>query len=103
MVTTVRSSMVDLATALINEAVEAERALHNDSTEHNLTDAERQRYTDYKNDRYTKAHNVLDLMRQKLPENAMPFALQIADRPHSSTSAWALPPATKLTQRRLSR
>ena len=80
MVTTVRSSMVDLATALINEAVGAEQALHNDSTEHNLTEAERQRYTDYKNDRYTKARNTLELMRQKLPENAMPFALQIADQ-----------------------
>ena len=80
MVTTVRSSMVDLATALINEAVGAAQALHNDSTEHNLTDAERQRYTDYKNDRYTKARNTLELMCQKLPENAMPFALQIADQ-----------------------
>ncbi len=75
MVTSLRSSMVDLATALVNEAVEAERALHADSVAHNLTDSERERYTAYKNDRYTKARNVLNLMREKLPAEAMAYTL----------------------------
>ena len=72
MVTTTRSYIISAATALINEAVMAERA---DST--GISDAEHQALAAYKTDRYGKALNLLKLMEEKLPEAASPYAIQI--------------------------
>lgn len=68
MVSTTRTTMLDLATALINEAVEVERM---DSTGVNAE------MTAFKNDRYAKALNIVRLMEEKLPEKAAPYSVQI--------------------------
>ena len=80
MVTTNRSAMIDLATALINEAVEAEVALSEDSTAHDLTEGEILKLNDFKAERYAKARTILDLMREKLPVAAMPYAIQVGQQ-----------------------
>ena len=75
MVTTHRSYILTAATALINEAVMAERA---DST---VTDeADRATLAAYKADRYEKAYTLLKLMEEKLPEAASPYAIQIPQK-----------------------
>ncbi|MDE6037224.1 MAG: hypothetical protein K2G05_03065, partial [Duncaniella sp.] len=70
--TTTRSYILNAATALINEAVMAERA---DSTV--TSEADRTALEAYKADRYAKALNLLTLMEEKLPEAASPYAIQI--------------------------
>ena len=75
MVTTTRSNILDVATALVNEAVMAERA---DSTQ--LSADEVARLESFKTDRYTKALNLLRLMEEKLPEAASPYAIQIPQK-----------------------
>ncbi|MDE6179196.1 MAG: hypothetical protein K2F86_08520, partial [Duncaniella sp.] len=75
MVTSTRSFILDCATALVNEAVMAERA---DSA---VTDAkERAALEAYKTDRYDKALNLLRLMEEKLPEAASPYSIQIPQK-----------------------
>jgi len=61
MVTTMRSTMLDLATSLINEGIRAGEA----------GDSVRAR------DRFDKTRTILDLMVEKLPEAAQPYTLQI--------------------------
>ncbi|MCM1482911.1 MAG: DUF2723 domain-containing protein [Muribaculaceae bacterium] len=61
MVTTHRSSMLDLATALYNEGIMAR-----DSAS-----------AEYSADRLAKALHVLDMIREKLPEAAMPYSYQV--------------------------
>ena len=80
MVTTNRSAMLDLAIALINEALEAEVVLEDDSTKHTLTADETKRLQDFKADRYTRARTMLNLIREKLPEKAMPYAVQVGQQ-----------------------
>ncbi|MCM1051103.1 MAG: DUF2723 domain-containing protein [Paenibacillus sp.] len=75
MVTTTRSYILSTATALVNEAVMAERA---DSAD--ISDADREALTVYKADRYAKALNLLQLMEEKLPEAASPYAIQIPEK-----------------------
>ncbi len=75
MVTTTRSYILSTATALVNEAVMAERA---DSTD--ISDADREALNVYKADRYAKALNLLQLMEEKLPEVASPYAIQIPEK-----------------------
>ncbi|MCH5347196.1 MAG: DUF2723 domain-containing protein [Muribaculaceae bacterium] len=70
MVTTTRSAMLDLAVALVNEAVEVERM---DS----IPVADRASLTEFKNDRYAKALTIINLMEEKLPEKASPYSVQI--------------------------
>ena len=72
MVTTTRSYILNCATALVNEAVGAERA---DTTA--LDAAEVKKINDFKADRYAKALNLLQLIEEKLPEAASPYAIQI--------------------------
>ena len=67
MVTTNRSAMLDLSIALVTEAEFADSIAGGDTA-----GAEA-----FRKDRYTKARNVLNLMREKLPTAAMPFATQI--------------------------
>ncbi len=75
MVTTTRSHILTAATALINEAVMAERA---DSAA--ISEADRAALAAYKADRYAKALNLLKLMEEKLPEAASPYAIQIPQK-----------------------
>ena len=75
MVTTTRSYILQAATALINEAVMAERA---DSTA--VSDEDRATLDAYKADRYAKSLNLLKLMEEKLPEAASPYAVQIPQK-----------------------
>ncbi len=75
MVTTTRSYILTAATALVNEAVMAERA---DSTV--IADADRAALDAYKADRYDKALNLLKLMEEKMPEAASPYAIQIPQK-----------------------
>jgi hypothetical protein len=73
--------MLDLATALYNEGVTAEVYFHQDSA--SMSVPEREKATQYFNDRYKKAQTVLDLMIEKLPVYTAPYGismgLQIAD------------------------
>ena len=67
MVTTNRSAMLDLAIGLVTEAELAD----------SIAGPDQAKITADRNDRYTKARNVLNLMREKLPVAAMPFAMQV--------------------------
>ena len=71
MVTTHRSTMLDLVEALINEGQNAQ----NDSL---LTD--KTKVEAFAKDRYAKALNVLQLMEQKLPEKASPYGVTVPQR-----------------------
>ncbi|MCM1521617.1 MAG: DUF2723 domain-containing protein [Muribaculaceae bacterium] len=75
MVTTTRSYILDTATALVNEAVEVERISPDSvgATESAALEA-------FKQDRYTKAANLLSLMEEKLPEAAAPYNIQIPQK-----------------------
>lgn len=75
MVTTHRSFILTAATALINEAVVAERA---DSI--TTDEAAKKELEAYKLDRYTKAGNLLKIIEEKLPEAASPYAIQIPQK-----------------------
>ncbi|MDE6417840.1 MAG: DUF2723 domain-containing protein, partial [Duncaniella sp.] len=71
MVTSTRSFTIDCATALVNEAVMAERA---DSA---VTDPkEREALEAFRADRYAKALNLLTLIEERLPEAASPYSIQ---------------------------
>ncbi len=67
MVTTHRSALLDLATALANEAHLADSIAGPDAAA----------IEKYRADRYAKAHNVLNLIREKLPVAAMPYSPQV--------------------------
>nr|MDE6555859.1 hypothetical protein [Duncaniella sp.] len=75
MVTTTRSFMIDCATALVNEAVMAERV---DTAA--LTPEQRAEITAFKADRYEKALNMVELLQEKLPAAASPYAIQTPQR-----------------------
>lgn len=69
MVTTTRSSMLDLATQLYNEGVTAEVLADSiDAPEYGKT---------FSADRYKRARTILDLMVEKLPTHASPYSVQI--------------------------
>ena len=90
MVTTTRSYILGTATAMINEAVMAERA---DSI---ATDDEaRKQLEAYKTDRYAKAKELLTIIEEKLPEAAAPTLSRYRRRWHRSMPASASPPATR--------
>ncbi|MCH5245704.1 MAG: DUF2723 domain-containing protein [Muribaculaceae bacterium] len=72
MVTTTRSTMLDLAVALVNEAVTAENL---DSAA--MNQEEKVKIENFKKDRYSKALTIVRLMEEKLPEKASPYSVQI--------------------------
>ncbi len=72
MVTTTRSTMLDLATALVNEAIEA------DDLDSLTTD--KARIEAFKKDRYKKAIEIVDLMNEKLPASVSPYTVQIPQK-----------------------
>ena len=75
MVTTTRSSMLDLATSLIQEAYHASSQLED-------LDSDTPEYAEKKafiEDRYNKARNVLDLIVTKLPEKACPYSINMGE------------------------
>ncbi len=73
MVTTHRSAMLDLATALVDEGIEADEMLSRDSADQFLSDFSRTELPKVKRNSFERARNVLDLMREKLPVEAMPY------------------------------
>lgn len=78
MVTTHRSSLLDLVTALYNEGIEALYTTEDGSyTEEPNTD---NKQADYAKDRFRKAVEVLDLMQEKLPTKLSPYSVQIGQQ-----------------------
>lgn len=73
MVNTTRMTMIDLATALYNEGVEAEIYFHQDSV--NMDAAQREKVSTFITDRYKRSQTVLDLMMEKLPVYAAPLGV----------------------------
>ncbi len=72
MVTTMRSALIDLANALINEgqkATEGQKAIPAGMTKEA-----------YVADRYKKALTILDLMMEKLPTSVSPFTVQMGEQ-----------------------
>ena len=67
MVTTNRSAMLDLAIALTTEGSLAD----------SIAGPDPKAIAEFRNDRYTKARNVLNLIREKLPTAAMPYSMQV--------------------------
>ena len=72
MVTTTRSTMLDLSIALINEAVTAELL---DSAQ--ISSIQKSEIETFKKDRYDKAYTIVRLMEEKLPEKVSPYSIQI--------------------------
>ena len=77
MVTTHRSAMLDLATAYLMQALESEMMLDRDSAGTYLNDFSRAELPKIKADSYSCALKILDLMREKLPESAMPYSVSV--------------------------
>ncbi|MDE5752572.1 MAG: hypothetical protein K2H88_08035, partial [Duncaniella sp.] len=75
MVTTTRSYILNAATAMVNEAVMAERA---DSA--SIAPDQKAALEAYKADRYAKALELVKLIEEKLPESASPYAVQIPQK-----------------------
>ena len=76
MVSTTRSSMLDLASTLIQEGYTEEMSIEDDKT---LDEAARKAKKDHAADRYNKAREILDLMVTKLPEKACPYSIGIGE------------------------
>ncbi len=72
MVTTTRTTLVSLAETLIEEGRTAQAGIEAGNATFLGKDAKA-----YADDRFQKAHKVLDLMMQKLPAKASPFAIQM--------------------------
>lgn len=70
MVTTHRSTMLDLATQLYNEGVTAEMLADSVATDS-------AKAHEFAQDRYKRARIVLDLLVEKLPAHAAPYSVQI--------------------------
>lgn len=81
MVTTHRSSMIDLATALYEEGYNAQFLLANDNE---ISDLEVELNPDsvnaYADERYRKAVDVLKLMEEKLPSRQAPYSVQTGEQ-----------------------
>ena len=72
MVTTTRSALIDLASALSNEGTMAREGTINIPA--GITSDE------YAADRYKKARTILDLMMEKLPTSICPFVIQMGEQ-----------------------
>ena len=72
MVTTMRSALIDLSTALVNEGTLANNG--------NLAIPAGMTKEAYVADRYKKARTILDLMMEKLPTNVSPFTVQMGEQ-----------------------
>ena len=73
MVSTLRTSMLDLASTLIHEGYGASIDLED------MTGAERAETEAFVEDRYTKAREILNLMMEKLPEEACPYSIGLGE------------------------
>lgn len=78
MITTHRSSLIDLASALINEGRYSQQIVKNQAINLNTLNAsEKAKLLNYPKDRFDKARNVLVTMDKKLPTFNAPYAPQI--------------------------
>lgn len=75
MVTTTRSAMLDLASALYNEGITAEVYYSEDSVK--MTPEKRLETEEYIAQRYARATEVMNLMVEKMPEYTSPYGIQI--------------------------
>ena len=73
MVTTHRSAMLDLATSLYNEGIDAEDMGISGA-------ADTLKAAEYAADRYSKALVILDMIQEKLPVAASPYSIQIGEQ-----------------------
>ncbi len=78
MVTTHRSTMVDLAYELIIEGATVKDAAND--TENQVTQIDGKNLKEYYTDRFNRARNVLNLMETKLPAFASPYSVQLGYR-----------------------
>ena len=78
MVTTTRSTMLDLATALYNEGVTMEDFYASDSV--NMDEQQRILYKERIADRFKKAEHMVDLMVEKLPEHTSPYGCLVGSQ-----------------------
>ena len=83
MVTTTRTTMLDLAEALIAEGDEARQLA--DSTAIDATQREKART--FADDRFKRARHIITLMQQKLPPAAAPYAIQVPQQLASLSDA----------------
>lgn len=79
MVTTHRSALLDLASALFNEGVGALYDLGYDD-DGNAVENVNEENREYATDRFRKAIDVLNLMEQKLPVRHSPYSIQIGNQ-----------------------
>ncbi|MDE7396428.1 MAG: DUF2723 domain-containing protein [Muribaculum sp.] len=75
MVTSTRSAMLDVATALYNEGITAEVHLMADSA--SMSTEEYVKARNYVDERYRRSRELLDLMMEKLPVAASPLGVAI--------------------------
>ena len=75
MVITHRQAMLDLATALVNEGIEAGEMLRRDSAQTYLSEHSRTELPKIKTQAFERAREVLNLMVEKLPAEAVPFSV----------------------------
>lgn len=79
MVTTHRSSLIDLANAFYNEGLYAKYEVTQDS-DSTYQEVVNEDMVGYANERYAKAVKVLDLMQEKLPARLSPLSVQIGQQ-----------------------
>jgi len=76
MVVTHRSALLDLAMALYNEGVDAIYGTTEGDKEHPVSEESMA----FGKDRYQKALNVIELMENKIPEEASPYGIQLGQQ-----------------------
>ena len=75
MITTHRSALLDLTNGLIEEGVIVKAEV--DSASVPMSEADREKFTAFSNDRFERARNVLALMDEKLPTRVYPYSIQM--------------------------
>ncbi len=75
MITTHRSALLDLTNGLIEEGVIVKAEV--DSASAPMSEADREKFTAFSNDRFERARNVLALMDEKLPTRVYPYSIQM--------------------------
>ena len=84
MVTTTRSSMVDLAFQLLIEGLQAKAIMAGEYTEGGKPlDKNSEEYKEsekYMNDRFSRSRHILELMSEKLPESNQPYSVQLGEK-----------------------
>ncbi len=75
MVTTHRSTLLDLATALYNEGLDAEELSNAEND-----NIDKEKASGLSKDRFNKSLEILDLIQTKLPVEACPYSIQVGEQ-----------------------